>query len=416
MVVARSRYRGPQQALIFIHRLNNCHQKQQELRIFIGGIAGRQQIYAGIRGDGPVVVFAGTVDPGKRLFMQQADKTVLGRYLLHDLHGQLVVVTGDVGSSIDRSQFVLCGSYLVVLRLSQNTQLPEFFVQLLHISRDPWLNGTEVMVVQFLPLGRFSAEQGPAGVDQVMALFVHGTIHQKILLLRTDRGSDPLYILVTKQLQHTKRLLVQRLHGAKQRCLLVQRLAAVRTKCRGDTKGLSLDEGIAGRVPCGIASSLKSSTQTTGGERRGIGFTLNELLAGKLHDDTAIRGGRDEAVVLFRRNAGQRLEPMGEVGRSIFNRPIPHRCCYCICNGQIQLLAGLDGLLQGIVNISGKAGFHHTVIKDPASKQFRYGRHCIHPFRDFGVIHRRTPRGGGTGPAMYKAKGVCAHIGQENKR
>ena len=60
--------------------------------------------------------------------MQQTDQPVAGSHLLHDLHGQLVVIGGDICGGIDRRQFVLRRSHLVVLGLSQNAQLPKFFV------------------------------------------------------------------------------------------------------------------------------------------------------------------------------------------------------------------------------------------------------------------------------------------------
>ena len=64
--------------------------------------------------------------------MKQAHKTVLGGNLLHDLHGQLVVVGCDVCGRVDGCQLMLCGCDLVVLGLCQNTQLPKLIVKLFH--------------------------------------------------------------------------------------------------------------------------------------------------------------------------------------------------------------------------------------------------------------------------------------------
>ena len=64
--------------------------------------------------------------------MQQAHEIVALGNLLHHLHGQLVVVGGNVGGGEDGSQLVLGGSDFIVLGLGQNAQLPQLVVQILH--------------------------------------------------------------------------------------------------------------------------------------------------------------------------------------------------------------------------------------------------------------------------------------------
>ena len=165
MVVPRSSDGRAEQPLIIIYRLNDGAQQQQKLCIFIGCFPGREKVCSGIRGEGPVVVLAAAVDTGKGLFMKQAHQTMLCSYLLHDFHGQLVLVGGNVSGGINRSQFMLCGSHFVVLRLCQNAQLPQFLVQFFHIGRHAWLDRAEIVVIQFLALGRLGTEQGPAGIN-----------------------------------------------------------------------------------------------------------------------------------------------------------------------------------------------------------------------------------------------------------
>ncbi len=65
-------------------------------------LTGIKQILPFIGGHGPVIVLAGAVDTGKRLFMEQADESVAQCHFLHRLHGQLIVVGGDVGGGEDR--------------------------------------------------------------------------------------------------------------------------------------------------------------------------------------------------------------------------------------------------------------------------------------------------------------------------
>ena len=60
----------------------------------------------------------------------------MGGDLAHDLHGQLVVVDGDVGGVEDGRQLVLARCNLVVLGLGGHAQLPQLLVQLLHERSD----------------------------------------------------------------------------------------------------------------------------------------------------------------------------------------------------------------------------------------------------------------------------------------
>ena len=55
-----------------IHSLQDTSQNQQELYVFIGGFTGIQHIHAVVRGDGPVIMFAGSVHACKGLLIQQA--------------------------------------------------------------------------------------------------------------------------------------------------------------------------------------------------------------------------------------------------------------------------------------------------------------------------------------------------------
>ena len=81
-------------------------------------------------------------------------------HLLHHLHGQLVVIRGNIGGGVNRRQLVLRGGDLVMLGLGQNAQLPQLVVQLVHKGRNAGLDGAEIMIVQLLPLGRLRAETG----------------------------------------------------------------------------------------------------------------------------------------------------------------------------------------------------------------------------------------------------------------
>ena len=199
VIVSGGSYCAPEEILVFIHTGNESRQKYQEPSVLTGGFAGAEQILSGIGGQRPVVVFTGAVHPGERLFVEQTNQIVLGSALFHDFHNQLVVITGGIGIGIDGGHFVLAGSTLVVLGLAEDSQPPQLFIQIFHEGGNPGPDGSEVVVVQFLTLGRLSAEQSTAGQAQILPLCVQILGQQEILLLRTHRGDNALGFGVTEQ-------------------------------------------------------------------------------------------------------------------------------------------------------------------------------------------------------------------------
>ena len=265
--------------------------------------------------------------------------------------------------------------HLVVLGLGQNAQLPQLLVQIGHVFRHTGLDGAEIVVVHLLTLGGLGAEQGAATEGQILPLVEHLPIHQEILLLRANGGSDTLHVLVAEQVQHPQGLLVQRLHGAQQRRLFIQRLAAVGAERRGDTQGLVLDKSVGRGIPRGITACLERGPQTAGGEAGSVRLALDQLLAGELHDDTAVGRRGDKAIVLFGGDTGQRLEPMGKVGSAVLYGPILHRVRHSVGHFIIQAAALIDGLLQRGIHLVGQPRFHHAVVKHQTAKIFR---NCAH--------------------------------------
>ena len=132
--------------------------------------------------------------------MQQANQTVLGSDLLHDLHGQLVVVGCNVRGGIDRCKLMLCRRDLVVLGLCQDSQLPKLFVQLFHECCNTGFDNTEVVVIHFLSLRRFCTEEGTTREAKVAALVVHFLIYKEVFLLGTDRSANTFHSVVAEQL------------------------------------------------------------------------------------------------------------------------------------------------------------------------------------------------------------------------
>ena len=158
-------------------------------------------------------------------------------------------------------------------------------------------------------------------------------------------------------------------------------MAAVGAERGGDVKRVVLHEGIAGGIPGSVASGLKGGSQTTVGERRGIGFAFDQLFAGKLHDDPSVWSGRDKTVVLFGSNACHGLEPVGKMSGSQRNRPLLHGIGHRVGHSGLKLFPLIDCLLQGVIDIGRESGLHHSVVEHHASEQFRYVHHFSHPFR-----------------------------------
>ena len=200
---------------------------------------------------------------------------------------------------------------------------------------------------------------------------------------------------VSEKPQDAQGLPVQRLHGPEQRGLFVQGFAAVGAEGRRDAQHLALDKSVGGGVPGGVASRLKGGAQPAGGEGARVRFPADELLAGKLHDDAAVGRRRDKAVMLLRRHAGEGLEPVGKVGCAVLHGPVAHGGGNSVCHLGIKRLALFHGLLHGVVDLAGKAGFHGAVVKYKTAEGFRYGFHILHPFK----IKKETTTYRGTWPS-----------------
>ena len=198
MVIAGRGNGAAQEILILIHTLQECCQEQQKPGILAGGLAGAEEVLAAIGSQGPVIMFTGTIDTGKRLFMKQANQIVLGCHFLHNGHHHLVVIAGSIGIGVNRCQLMLTRSALIVLGLAENTQTPELFIQVLHKGRNTGPNGTKIVVIQFLTLGGQRPKQSTACQAQIFTLGIHIPGQQKILLLRTHTANNALCFLISE--------------------------------------------------------------------------------------------------------------------------------------------------------------------------------------------------------------------------
>ena len=82
-------------------------------------------------GEVVVGVFAGTIDMVERLFVEESSIAVSGIGFSHDLHHQHVLIDSDTGLSEDAGDLELVDSHLVVTGLEGDTDLQQFFFNLL---------------------------------------------------------------------------------------------------------------------------------------------------------------------------------------------------------------------------------------------------------------------------------------------
>ena len=193
-------------------------------------------------------------------------------------------------------------------------------------------------------------------------------------------------------MQHLAGLVGDGLHRAQQRGLFVQSLAGVGAERGGDAERVILHEGVAGGIPCGVAAGLGGGAQAAGGEGGGVRLALDELLAGELHNGSAVRLGADKAIVLLTGDAGQGLEPVGVMGGTLLNSPALHHAGDNVGDLQVEGLALLNRCLQALVGRAGQTLTHLMLVENFAAVKFHNG--CCHTSYSFvsSIYRKRTLR------------------------
>jgi len=371
VIVSGESNRGAQKLLILVDAFDEGGQEQQKLRVLARRLAGGKEVFTGVGGKRPVVVLAGAVDARKGLFMQQADKTVPVGNLFHDVHRQLILIARGVAVAVHGRHFVLAGGNLIVLGLGVDAELPELFIQVLHVGGHARADGAVVVIVQLLPLRGFRAEERPAAHAKVLTLEIKLLVDQEIFLFGSDVCDDLPRLCVAEQTKNPHRLTADRVNRAQQRRFFVKRFSGVGEEDGRNIERTVLDEGVGGGVPGGVASCLERRAQSARRERRGIRLAAYQLLAGKLHDNRAVTGRGDEAVVLFGGEAGPGLEPVGKVRRALLQRPCLHAVGNVVGNGKRQRFAFLQTRAPGVHGSGLDVLLHRLLVKYTAAEQGR---------------------------------------------
>ncbi|OQC22871.1 MAG: hypothetical protein BWX70_02998 [Verrucomicrobia bacterium ADurb.Bin070] len=310
--------------------------------------------------------------------MQQTSQPVLGRDRLQDLHDEILVIGRQVRGLENRCDFVLRGRDFVVTGLDRDTQLIQFRVDLRHEGQDTRRNGAEILVLQFLSLGRPRSEQRAPRAQQIRTRVIEAAINQEILLLRTRRCGDHAGIFVPQEPQHALRLAVDGLHRTQQRHLLVQGLTRPGAEGRGDAQGgpvSALHQVSRTRhVPCGVAARFECGADSAARKTGCVGLALDQLLAREIDGEMPFAVRAVEAVMFLCREPGQGIEDVRIVRGAAFNRPAAHRGRHNIRSTRIKRDALFDGFAQRRINVLRQTRLHLVVTKHIDAK---VGRHLF---------------------------------------
>ena len=157
---------------------------------------------------------------------------------------------------------------------------------------------------------------------------------------------------VAEPAQDAQRLLAQRLLRAKERDLVVERLARERDvggrDRHGHAVGLDLQEDRRRHVPRGVAAGLERRPDPARRERRRVRLALDQHPARELGDRVAVADRVQERVVLLGGGAGHRHEPVRVVGRTVLERPLLDAVRDGVGDDRIERLEAVDGPAQGL--------------------------------------------------------------------
>ena len=302
--------------------------------------------------------------------MQQAAESVFAGHLFHERHDEHVVVDGQVALLVNRSQLKLVRSHLVVAGLARDTQLQRLNLQIRHEGSHASRDRAEIVVIHLLVLGRVVSQKCTAGHEQVGAGGIQAFIHQEVLLFPTQVYDDLLHFRI-KIVAHIRCRLAYRMDGLFQRCLIIQRLTGVRDENGRNHQCVTDDEHRRCVIPCRVAASFESGTDTTVRERRRVGFLLYELLSGEFLDHSSLAVVLHKSVMLFGGTFGQRLEPVCAMGYSQFHGPFLHTFGHLIGCFQIQRRTVVHYVAHFLICLCRQIFVHFLTCKDILRKKFR---------------------------------------------
>ena len=331
-------------------------QEHQELQVGVRLVLRVEEVGAGIGRHRPVDVLARAVHAGERLLVQRRLQAVARGDALERLHQHHLMIARDMARLEERRDLVLARRHFVVPRLHRHAEPVELLLRLGHERQHPRRDGAEVVVLELLALRRLGAEERPLAGEQVGTAVVEVAVDEEVLLLRPDGRVDPPHAVVgAEEPEDPHRLLGERLDRAEQRDLGVERLAGP-----GDERGRDAERDVvvapdeerrAGGVPGRVAARLERGAEAARGEARRVRLALDQVGAGEVEDHAARAVRRRQRVVLFGGEAGERLEPVGVVGRAVLDGPVLHRRGDDVGDLRVERLAVIDRPEQAPVDV-----------------------------------------------------------------
>ena len=355
--------RGFEQAVVPVDGRHDVDQKGDELEVLRRRLARPEQVDARVSAQRPVVVFARTVDPLEGLLVEQDAEVVAAGDLVHDRHQQLVVVVGQVGFLVNGRQLELVGRHFVVAGFDGNAQPERFVFQVAHEFDHAFGNRAEIVVFELLVLGRFVAHERATRQHQVGACGPQRFVHEEVLLLPAQVAEN-LRDVAVEVAAYFRRGPVDGCQRAQQRGLVVERLARIGDEHGRDAERRADDEGGRRGVPGGVAARFERVADSAVGERRGIGFLLDEQLAGELFEHAAPSVGFGEGVVFLGGSPRERLEPVGVVVGAVLHRPLLHACGDAVGHFAREGRAVFHGLDQRFVGLAVEIPPHDVAPED----------------------------------------------------
>ena len=114
-----------------------------------------------------------------------------------------------------------------MLCLGTNAELPELLVELAHKRLDSRLYRAVIVIVELLTFRRTRTEKCAAGEYKIASAIVKVAVDKELFLLGARIYNDAARFVVAKQTEHAKSFAVERLRGAHERRLFIERFAAV---------------------------------------------------------------------------------------------------------------------------------------------------------------------------------------------
>ena len=408
MVIAGRGHSSPEQAAVLVHGTDEGRAEDEELGVGLRRVAGiEKRAKIGVA-DAVIKMFAGAVDKVKGLLVKKALQTIMFGCIAQHGHNLMVMIHGHVGRLKERRDLVLAGSHLVVAGLHGNAQFVELALGLHHEGEDALRNDAEILIAEFLSLGRTGTEQRAAGGEQIRSGERVVVVDEEVFLLKTGVGHDGQIRVHTEQAEHALGLAVERLAGPDHGRLLVEGHALPGQEHGGDAQddavGVLLQIGGACHIPGRVATGLESGPQAARREGGTVRLAADEHGTGELGDNAAHAVRSEEAVMLLGGLSVERIKDVRIVGGAMLDGPVLHDCCHCVGDTRIKGFPVADGLLQRLVHITRKAFAHHPVVEDVAGIHIHGAGFVKIKIRGFRLVGRN-------GPDSVKPRAVTAHRG-----